>query len=209
MGWELMLQIIGWLGSALLVFSVLQSKFLRFRILNGVASLVLVAYNVLLSSWPQVAMNAVLVVIDAYFLIRLLREQRAQKAFTFVKADADVRRWFIRANGRDIAQFHPDLVAQIDQCEGQLLFHQDRAIGLVAFTRSGEVAELLADYVIPAYRDYAPGAFVYSATGPLASCGVSTVRDYNPRPAVATYLTRMGFTQSHGVYTKQLARVTP
>ncbi len=205
MSWEIWLQVIGWVGSAVLVFSVLQSKFLRFRILNGIASLVLVAYNALLGSWPQVAMNAVLVLIDAYFLVRLLGEQRAEKAFTYVQADPRLRQWFFQAHRKDILAFHPDFADQVGSCEAELLFHQDRAIGLVAFTQSDDQAELLADYVVPAYRDYAPGAFVYSAAGPLVARGIGSIPVATAHPAVVSSLTKMGYVGGDGVYTKRLA----
>ena len=51
------LDALGWAGSALLVYSLLQARVLRFRVLNLVASLVLVVFNALLGIWPMVAMN--------------------------------------------------------------------------------------------------------------------------------------------------------
>ena len=204
MSWAVWLQVIGWLGSALLVFSVLQSKFLRFRILNGIASLVLMVYNLLLSSWPQVAMNAVLVVVDLYFLIVLLRQQRADKAFTSVAADDALRDWFLQANGRDLAGFHPRYEAERADCQTYLVFHQGKAIGLVAYQRHGTTAQLMADYVIPEYRDYAPGGYLYSAAGPLVASGLKVVAMAQPKPAVEKYLRGMGFMAHGDVYTKML-----
>ena len=52
------LDALGWAGSALLIYSLLQARVLRFRVLNLVASLVLVLFNALLGIWPMVAMNA-------------------------------------------------------------------------------------------------------------------------------------------------------
>ena len=48
------LDILGWGGSALLVYSLLQTRVLRFRVLNMIASLVLVVFNAFLSVWPMV-----------------------------------------------------------------------------------------------------------------------------------------------------------
>ena len=41
----LAVQVIGWVGSALLVYSVLQTRILRLRLFNGVASALLVIFN--------------------------------------------------------------------------------------------------------------------------------------------------------------------
>ena len=75
------LDILGWAGSALLVFSVMQARVLRFRALNLVACLVLTLFNGLLEIWPMVAMNVVLSAINIWFLVRMLRERHDEKAF--------------------------------------------------------------------------------------------------------------------------------
>lgn len=200
----MVLEVIGWLGSALLVFSVLQTKFMRFRILNGVASFVLVVYNAVLGVWPMVGMNAVLVVIDLWFIIKLRGDVVAEKAFTYVRADLAMRKWFYAAHADDLERFHPGIGGQLITAEADVLFHKDSAIGLVAFVHGDDRVELLADYVIPSYRDYAPGAFVYSQSGPLAALGVRTVSVRNPTPEVVRYLQAMEYTEADGVYTREL-----
>ena len=65
------LQAIGWVGSALLVVSLLQARMLLLRWLNLAASIILVGYNAALGVWPMVAMNAAVCVIDVVH-IRLL-----------------------------------------------------------------------------------------------------------------------------------------
>jgi len=195
--WNLALQIFGWIGSGLLVFSVLQSKFWRFRVLNGIASLALAAYNAALGVWPAVAMNGVLVAVNAYFLWKLSRDKRQATAFTFSAATDDpaAAEWFLARNGTDVATFHPGLAARLaaGDVRTSVVYHDDAAIGLVAFAGDRDV-ELLADYATPSYRDYAPGAFVYSSTGPLAAAGVESVHVTDPLPAVSDYLRRVGFT---------------
>ena len=59
------LDVLGWTGSALLIFSLLQARVLRFRILNLIASSVLAVFNGFLHIWPMLAMNVVLAPIHA------------------------------------------------------------------------------------------------------------------------------------------------
>ena len=54
------LDILGWGGSALLVFSLLQASVLRLRTLNLVACVILLVFNAMIGVWPMVGMNAVL-----------------------------------------------------------------------------------------------------------------------------------------------------
>lgn len=66
----------GWAGSALLVISLVQGRMLRLRIVNLIASAMLVGYNALVETWPMVGMNAAVVVINAVHIARILRPAR-------------------------------------------------------------------------------------------------------------------------------------
>ncbi len=71
------IEVFGWIGSGLLVVSLLQSKMLVLRIVNSIASAMLVLYNVLVETWPMVAMNAAVIVINAWHIAKITRERRA------------------------------------------------------------------------------------------------------------------------------------
>jgi hypothetical protein len=60
----LAVEILGWVGSALLVYSVLQTRILRLRLFNGVASELLVIFNAAIAVWPMVALNVTLTAIN-------------------------------------------------------------------------------------------------------------------------------------------------
>ena len=66
----MILTIFGWIGSAGVVFSLLQSRMTRLRVINLVASVALILYNALIASWPMVGMNAAIVLIDVYQLFK-------------------------------------------------------------------------------------------------------------------------------------------
>ena len=55
------LELVGWVGSAVLVISLLQTRVMRFRVLNTISCVVLIGYNALVGVWPMAAMNVVLV----------------------------------------------------------------------------------------------------------------------------------------------------
>jgi len=64
------LDLVGWAGSALLVWSLLQTRILRLRVINLIGSLVLVFFNGALRVWPMVGLNVVLSVINVFYLRR-------------------------------------------------------------------------------------------------------------------------------------------
>ena len=73
------IEIFGWIGSGLLIVSLLQSKMLVLRIVNSIASAMLVLYNVLVETWPMVAMNAAVILINAWHIGKILRERKAER----------------------------------------------------------------------------------------------------------------------------------
>lgn len=209
---------LGWAGSALLVYSVLQSRMLRLRVLNLAASLALVAFNAIIAVWPMVAMNAALCLINAWFAVTLLRQRRRGSAFEWVGADPDdpfVGR-FLAHHSEDVAEFFPaarDLRAALGTAGAPdtlcaLVLHGDVAVGLVVATADdrspGGTWRLLVDYVIPGYRDYTAGSFIYSPAGPFAARGAIRVVAGPELAAVHTYLGHAGFAAADGGWARTL-----
>ncbi|WP_246210114.1 hypothetical protein [Nocardioides piscis] len=106
------LDLLGWGGSALLVYSLLQSRLLRLRILNLAACLILTVFNAALEVWPMVGMNIVLSAINVWFIAQALRERHDDAVFEVlrVRSDDEYLRHVLRVHGADILRFNPDFV---------------------------------------------------------------------------------------------------
>src|SRR6478609_2650673 len=104
------LEAVGWAGSALLVFSLLQARVLRFRVLNTIGCAVLIFFNAMLGVWPMVAMNVVLAGINLVFISRLLRERHNEDAFEVLRVGTgdDYLRHLLSVHADDIARYQPD-----------------------------------------------------------------------------------------------------
>ena len=96
-------------GSALLVFSLLQARVLRFRLLNLVASCTLTVFNAMLMVWPMVAMNLVIAGINVWFIVRLVRERGDEKVYEVVAVgpDESYLQHFLKVQAADIARYFP------------------------------------------------------------------------------------------------------
>lgn len=79
-----LLEILGWVGSALVILSLAQARVLRFRMLNQVGAALAVGYNVALAICPLAVMNAIIAVIDLCWLRRLLTERHDPAACSVV-----------------------------------------------------------------------------------------------------------------------------
>ena len=190
------LSALGWFGSALLIWSVLQTRLLRLRLLNLAASAVLTAFNAFLSIWSMVAMNLALVLINLWQLRSLLAQQRDESAFEILPVQPDDRylQHVLSTHSSDIQRFQPDLdPADTANRLAFLLQLGDETVGVVLVRPMGTTAHVELDWVNPRYRDFAPGRFVWRQSKMLLEHGFTKV---STSPAmVAPYYDRIGFTR--------------
>ena len=188
------LDLLGWGGSALLVYSLLQSRVLRFRVLNLAACLTLVVFNALIDVWPMVAMNVVLSGINVWFIARLLRDRHDEGAFTVlqVRPDDEYLRYVLRVHSADILTFQPDFVwdPALPNNLAYLVQREDETVGVVLVHAEGDIARVQLDYVTQRFRDFSPGEFVWRRTESLKEAGFRTV--VTPPDMVDPYYDRLG-----------------
>jgi hypothetical protein len=187
------LDLFGWFGSALLIFSLLQTRVLRFRLLNLAASLSLVLFNALVGVWPMVGMNVATSSINLWFIAKMLRERHDEAAFHVLQVgprDAYLRH-FLRVHEVDIERHQPAFVS--DSLQNDDLAFQvekgDETVGVVLIRRDGDVARVLLDYVTPRFRDFSPGEFVWNRTPRLRERGFRKV--VTPPDMVDAYYDRL------------------
>ncbi|UFN45620.1 GNAT family N-acetyltransferase [Nocardioides okcheonensis] len=188
------LDLLGWGGSVLLVYSLLQASVLRLRVLNAVACVILIVFNALLAVWPMVAMNVVLVAINLWFIVGMLRDRHDETAFEVLEVGPadEYLRHVLRVHGEDILRFNPDFVHDPAEAHDAFLVQKgDETVGVVLLCEEGDTAHVLLDYVTPRYRDFSPGEFVWRRSGLLADRGVRRV--VTPPAMVGAYYDRLGF----------------
>ena len=202
---------LGWFGSALLVFSLLQARILRLRVLNTVACLILVVFNALIAVWPMVAMNIVLAAINLWFIAKMLREKNDENAFAVIEVEEDEAylQHFLDVQRADIAKFNPGFSGVTESSErfAYLVLHGNETVGVVVVRDSGDgVGQVELDYVTERYRDFTPGEFVWRRSGLFAGHGWRTVR--TPDAMVGAYYEKLGFRPDGDAWALDIAGVT-
>ncbi|WP_370644560.1 hypothetical protein [Actinoplanes sp. L3-i22] len=203
-----MLDVVGWAGSALLVWSLLQARLLRLRALNLAGCLVLIGFNAALGVWPMVGLNVVLTVINIWYLWQMLRTRHDEKAYQVVevRADDEFLAYTLRLHHDDIARFNPGFSAAsvADGAAAFLVMNGDEVVGVVVFRGRGDgVAQVELDYVTQRYRDFTPGEFVFRQSRFFAERGCHTV--ITPPGMRAPYYDRLGFRREGESYVMELA----
>jgi hypothetical protein len=201
------LEVLGWVGSAVLVWSLLQTRILRLRVLNLIGCFILIAYNGIVGVWPMVGLNVALAGINIFHLRRLLASRHDDAAYTVLEVSPrdEYLRHFLRIHEGDIRHFNPDMVYDPD-VPGRaafLVLRGDETVGVVLVRDAGAgTAQVDLDYVTPRFRDFAPGEFVYRRSGLFRDHGFRRV--LTPPGMVEPYFESIGFRREGEVYALDL-----
>jgi hypothetical protein len=190
------IQALGWAGSGLLIFSLLQQRILRFRLLNLTASLTLIVFNALVHVWPMVAMNIATGAINVWMITKLVRERGDARVYEVVPVgpDESYLRHFLKVQAADIRKYFPQFDTG-DLGAGRSAYLVERGnetVGVVVVRDAGNgVAQVELDYVTPRFRDFSPGEFVYRSSGLFRGKGIRQIT--TPPGMVNPYYQRLGF----------------
>jgi hypothetical protein len=196
------LDVLGWTGSGLLVWSLLQTRLLRLRALNLVGCLVLIAFNAALRVWPMVGLNVVLAGINLWYLASLLATRHDERRYEVVRVgtDDDFLAYVLRTHAADIARFNPGF-----RWEGgpdrsaYLVLRDDDLVGVVLVRAvDATTAQVELDYVTKRFRDFTPGEFIYRSSHLFTNRGFHRV--LTPPGMVAPYYGKLGFRKADDRY---------
>ena len=184
------LDLVGWAGSAVLVWSLLQSRVLRLRALNLVGCVVLIGYNAAIEVWPMVGLNIVLAVINIWYLRGMLATRHDEKTYQVVEVGVGDQflAHTLRVHAADIARFNPGFHWDPDASgrSAFLVVTADEVVGVVlSHAEAHGVAQIDLDYVTPKFRDFTPGEFVYRRSRLFTERGFHRVM--SPPGMVAPY----------------------
>jgi hypothetical protein len=196
------LDAIGWAGSALLIWSLLQTRILRLRALNLAGCLILIFFNYALRVWPNVGLNTALAGINIYFIAKLVRTRHDSSTYAVVPVgtDDDYLAHALAVHADDIARFNPRFRHEAGPGRSAfLVVRGDETVGIVLLRDAGGgVAQIELDYVTPRFRDFTPGEFVYRRSRLFTDRGFHTV--VTPPEMVAPYYEHLGFRREDGSY---------
>ncbi len=200
------LDLFGWAGSALLIISLLQTRVLRFRVLNLAACLSLVVFNALVGVWPMVGMNIATSAINLWFIVA--DDPHPSRRPHLRRAPGRAGRGLPPAlpvdPRRRHRRFHPAYAGiEADDLAFQIL-KGDETVGVVLIRREGDVARVQLDYVTPRFRDFSPGEFVWRRAPRLRDRGFRRV--VTPSGMVNPYYDRLdqGFRREGASYVLEL-----
>ena len=194
---ETLVEAIGYLGSALVILSLLQKSILRLRTIGFVASSTFLIYSIAIAAYPIAVVNVVAAGIHLYYLRKLVRKKN--EVFTILRMRPESRylQYFLDFYKDDIAnRYQPDFVYTAAPNTLAVFLLRDMVpAGLVVAKVHGDSSfEVLLDYVIPQYRDFKLAKWLYSVESGIfaeARCRCAWTRITNADQE--EYFTKVGF----------------
>jgi len=198
----LMIELFGYLGSLLVVVSMLMSSVVKLRVINVAGSVISGTYALIIGSYPLVIMNACLIAINLYNLFKLLKTEQEYDLVEGKPEDSFLA-YFLEHYKEDIKIYFPGFRAE--DFTGSAVYivccNADPAGVLLGTDNGSGEIDIMLDYSIPLYRDCSVGRYLYSELGKK---GVHKLTFTGASKKHIPYLKKMGYVKENDSFVKKL-----
>ena len=203
MNTKMMIEIFGYVGSFLVVFSMLMSSVVKLRIINTLGSIVSGTYALIIGSFPLALMNGCLIIINIYNLFKLRKMDKT--VYDIVDGDAGEAyfQYFINHYLADIKSFFPyfDEKGALGDAAYIVCCNENPAGIFLGSKQENGTVDIILDYSTPTYRDCSVGQYLYQE---LPKYGVKQLIFKDKAEKHEGYLQKMGYVNQGGRYVKNL-----
>jgi hypothetical protein len=187
----------GYAASVVVAVSLLMSSLIRLRWINMAGALMFTAYGLMIRAYPVALLNFAIAVINVYYLTRIYRRQDQFKVVP-AGADSALLAEFLRDQEPGIRRFFPGFVAASAAPEVAFFTLRNAHVAGAILSRrlTSDTLLLTLDYVIPDYRDFKVGQFVFTqGAAAFRALGVTRVASEPHSAEHRAYLLKMGFAE--------------
>lgn len=197
------IEMLGYLGSLLVVISMLMASVVKLRIINITGSVISGIYSVIIASYPLMVMNICLIAINIYNLFKLFHPTKHYDMIVAEPKESFLE-YFLDRYKEDILKYFPAFEEHKGQAVTAYIFLCNNKPAGVLLGRQNQdgVLDIVLDYTTPTYRDCSVAKYQHTK---LPSLGISMLTFSEPKAAEhRSYMKKMGFVKENGVYIKKL-----
>ncbi len=197
------LEWVGYLASGIIVVSMMMPSIVKFRWINLAGAFLFALYGFLIGALPVGVLNGIIVLVDVYYLYRIYAKQ---EVFDILEVDASSKYLplFLDFHAQKIGQLCPGYTFTPDANTVSFFILRNMSIaGLFLAHRShGTVLNVELDYVLPEYKDFTNGKYVYfTLRQKFIDAGFTRVVARGNNQRYFNYLKKLGFHELEpGVY---------
>jgi len=200
---------IGYLGSAVVAISLMMTSMIKLRWLNLLGSIIFTIYGLAINALPIALVNFLIVGVNVVFMVKMYTKKDYFKILE-IDSDSQYLSSFLEFYQDKISKEFPKFIHDTNNQMTAILILRNMAIAGVVLARekSPHALDIILDFVIPQYRDFKPGKFLFVQNAKFfVEKGYKHLNVATDLPKHQIYLRRMGFNispQNDGQFIKTL-----
>ncbi|MBE6533336.1 MAG: YgjV family protein [Ruminococcaceae bacterium] len=147
-GVNIPLEIFGYIGTALVIISMLMTSLIKLRIINMCGSIISTTYSIIVGAWPIVVMNICILCINMYHTVKSLRRKKVLSDVIVSPKDKSLLHFISLYEDRIKADNNEYDFNANEYSETHLIYFENKIIAFFAGKREAETYLLNASYII-------------------------------------------------------------
>ena len=193
------LEWVGYLASTIVLISLLMGSIIKLRWVNLIGSLVFAIYGFMIGSLPVGFMNLGIVFINSYYLIKIYRLKEYFKIMPIEK-ESQYLNYFLNFHEKGIDKYSDGYVRNFEEIKvGFFVLRNMVPAGIFLASHYAEnTLKVDLDYVIPEYRDFKIGKFIFQdKKSYFIEKGYNKLICFASNEKHIDYLEKMGFNKDN------------
>lgn len=189
------LEFLGYLASFIVLISLLMSSIIKLRWINLLGSAIFSLYGFLIGALPVGFMNLCISFINIYYLVKIYHTKEYFKILP-IESDSKYLQYFLDFYHKDIAKYSN--ITKLDSKNMSvcicILRNLVPAGIFIASEQDSSTLKVSLDFVIPEYRDFKIGTFIYeNSKDYFLEKGYSSFISLSSNADHTKYLKKMSF----------------
>lgn len=188
-------EILGYVASVLLLLAMMMTSVIKLRILNTLGCILYIIYGLWINAYPVAVMNAAIACVNFVHIGRSYFSKHTFKLL-HIKGDDSLVEPFIEHYKADIRRNFPEFSLNANDYTCSYVIVRNMNIAGIFLANDMGDGRLLVDldYVIPAYRDYKVGQFLFHTNHDLFKrLNIKKITALSGTNYHTRYLRRIGF----------------
>jgi hypothetical protein len=189
------LEWLGYLSSVIVAVSLLMSSIIKLRWYNLVGSILFAVYGYMINAIPVALINSVIVFINIYYLFKIYTEKEYFKLIE-INEESNYIKSFFEFYRNEIAKYSPDFNFNMSGAAVSFFVLRNMVPAGIFMASEYDKESLLInlDFVMPEYRDFKIGKFVFEDNESyFKGKGYKKLFCYVSNNEQNVYLKKMGF----------------
>ncbi|MDD2386271.1 MAG: hypothetical protein PHP52_05760 [Bacteroidales bacterium] len=202
------IQIIGYVSSIIIAISMTLNSIVKFRWVNLVGATIMAGYGFVFGAIPVGILNSFIMAADIYYLVKIYSKNEKFETLE-IRSDNRYLLRFLSFHNKEIQFFFPEFNYKPEVNTISFFVLRDMLVTGIFLAHKIDVNTLCVglDYVIPEYRDFKNGKYIYKRIiNKFIESGITKIITDGNSKQYITYLEKLGFNKNQkGMYEKKIA----